>query len=127
MNIKDAEKFCINWLPCWTGNQPDKLIKFYSDNAFYLDPTVKKGLKGHEKILPYFTKLLENNPDWKWTQEEIIPTEKGFNLKWKAIIPVKEKNIIEFGLDIVEIIDEKITRNEVYFDTLTLINSIKNR
>ena len=78
MNIRDAENFCNAWLPAWTGNAPDALIGFYTADALYLDPTVKNGLKGHGEILPYFKKLLKNNPDWKWTHEEVVPTEKGF-------------------------------------------------
>ncbi|MCP4130976.1 MAG: nuclear transport factor 2 family protein [bacterium] len=127
MDRIEAENFCNRWLPAWTGNNPENLIGFYSEDAFYLDPTVKNGLRGHENILKYFNKLLKNNPHWKWTHEEIIPTEKGFVLKWKALIPVKEKEIVEFGLDIVEIQDDKITRNEVYFDTLKLINTILDK
>ena len=128
MNLEEAKDFCNKWLAAWSGNNPDKLINFYSTQSFYSDPTVKNGLKGHDEILPYFKKLLKNNPDWKWTYEEIIPTEKGFTLKWKAVIPVRQIEIIEFGVDIVEIVNNKITRNEVYFDTLNLINAIqKNR
>lgn len=122
MNLKEAEEFCIRWLSAWTGNQPEHLISFYAKDAFYSDPTAKKGFQGHGKIFPYFRILLRNNPDWKWTHEEIFPNEKGFLLKWKAIIPTKEKNIVEYGMDIVEVIDGKITRNEVYFDTRSLIS-----
>jgi len=126
MNIKEAEIFCQNWLPLWTGGNPAALIEFYSDDAVYLDPTVKEGLKGKGSILKYFKKLLKNNPEWQWTSEEIITTEKGFTLKWKAVIPVREKKITEYGLDIVEITKGKISRNEVYFDTLNLITAIKS-
>jgi len=127
MNLKEAKEFCNNWLPAWTGNNPDKLINFYAKDSFYSDPTFKQGLRGHGEILPYFRKLLKNNPDWKWTDEEIIPNDKGFTLKWKAIIPVRQAEIIEFGMDIVEIVNNKITRNEVYFDTLRLINAIQRK
>ncbi len=126
MNINDAKTFCNNWLSSWTGNNPNKLIEFYSSDAFYLDPTVKNGLTGHDQIIIYFKKLLKNNPDWKWTHEEIFPTEKGFILKWKAVIPVRDKSIIEYGMDIVEIQSGKIIRNEVYFDTYKLLDSIEN-
>jgi ketosteroid isomerase-like protein len=70
---------------------------------------------------------LNNNPDWKWSAEEIIPTERGFVLKWKAVIPVRTKEIVEYGVDIVEVENGKITRNEVYFDTYSLITTIKNK
>ncbi len=123
----NAEEFCSLWLPAWTGNKPEKLINFYDSNAYYSDPTIPKGLKGHDKILPYFRKLLEHNPNWRWTTEEIFLGEKGFTLKWKAVIPVRNTEVIEYGMDIVELIDDKITRNEVYFDTLNLITAIRNK
>lgn len=110
------ETFCTEWLNTWTGNQPEKLLTYYTKNAFYSDPANVNGLKGHEQLLPYFNKLLKYNPDWKWTAEEIMPTEKGFTLKWKAVIPVKDKNVTIYGLDIVEVLNGQITRNEVYFD-----------
>lgn len=127
MNGEHAKIFCDSWLPSWTGNNPEGLLRFYSSQAFYSDPTVKNGLWGHEQILPYFKKLLKNNPKWNWTSEEIFPTEKGFILKWKAVIPVRDIEVVEYGMDIVEIADDKIVRNEVYFDTLRLITAIQNR
>jgi len=127
MNLKEAQDFCHHWLTAWTGNNPDKLINFYSNESFYSDPTVRNGLRGHNEILPYFKKLLKNNPDWQWTCEEIILNDKGFTLKWKAVIPVGQVKITEFGVDIVEIVNNKIIRNEVYFDTLRLINAIQKR
>ncbi|XDD52150.1 nuclear transport factor 2 family protein [Leptospira sp. WS92.C1] len=127
MNLEDAEDFCNRWLPAWSGNNPDRLIRFYSEYSFYRDPTVRNGLKGQKQILSYFKKLLKNNPNWVWTQEEIIPNEKGFVLKWKAMIPVHQIEIIEFGMDIVQIEQNQITRNEVYFDTRNLIEAIRNQ
>lgn len=127
MNLTEAEKFCNNWLPAWTGNSPDKLICFYSQESYYSDPVVKQGLNGHEEIFPYFKKLLENNPRWCWTYKELFPTDKGFILKWKAVIPVEGIEVIEFGMDIVEIVNKHITRNEVYFDTLNLFKAYRNK
>jgi hypothetical protein len=116
MRIKEAVSFCESWLKSWTGNDPNVLIKFYADNAFYRDPANTVGLKGLTQILPYFKKLLASNPNWKWEQIEIFPTDKGFVAKWKATIPVGSEVIVENGMDIVEIENGRITRNEVYFD-----------
>jgi steroid delta-isomerase-like uncharacterized protein len=116
----DLTRFCNQWLAAWTGNQPEKLISFYSEDAFYSDPANSGGLRGHSEILPYFQKLLAKNPDWIWKALEIIPTEKGFTLKWRAAVPVKEKTLQLVGLDIVELRDGKIMRNEVYFDPTSL-------
>lgn len=110
------QPFVDKWLASWTGNRPDVLLGFYTSDAFYLDPAKPKGLNGKEQLFTYFKKLLQRNPDWKWIPEEIFPTEKGFTLKWRAEIPIAEEIFIIYGLDIVEMTDNKISRNEVYFD-----------
>ena len=124
MNENSLQSFADRWLSSWTGNRPDVLIDFYSQNAFYLDPAKPNGLSGRENILNYFKKLLQKNPNWKWTREEIFPTEKGFTLKWKAEIPIVNENLILFGLDIVEMTGDKISRNEVYFDRYDLLTKM---
>lgn len=118
-------RFCYEWLNSWTGNQPLKLLGFYSDDAFYSDPANPSGLKGKDEMMKYFEKLLARNPEWQWTAEEIIPTEKGFTLKWKAAIPVKENSLTIYGLDIVELSGNKISRNEVYFDRVPWMELLK--
>lgn len=112
----ELHAFINDWLKSWTGNNPDNLLTYYADNALYIDPANPKGIIGKENLSGYFSKLLLKNPNWVWTAEEIIPTNNGCTLKWKAQIPVSEKTIFLYGLDIVEITDGKITRNEVYFD-----------
>jgi hypothetical protein len=118
----DLNLFCSEWLSAWTGNRPDKLLAFYSEDAFYRDPAKPEGLRGTELAL-YFKKLLARNPDWKWEAVEILPTAKGFCLKWTATIPVGSQVIHETGLDIVELEGQKIIRNEVYFDRASLIKA----
>ncbi len=110
------EKFCDEWLKAWTGNDAQKLLKFYAENCYYQDPHVKEGLRGHAQLSPYLTKLLSRNPEWVWRRDELMPTEKGFTLKWRATIPFQTKTLNLVGLDIVELDQNKITRNEVYFD-----------
>ena len=119
--------FCTDWLGAWTGNQPEQLMTFYTEDAFYSDPATRNGLHGYEQLLPYFSKLLKYNPNWQWKALEIIETAKGFTLKWEATIPVGDTNIIEQGLDIVELRSGKISRNEVYFDRATWLKAAGNK
>jgi hypothetical protein len=127
MELKKAKDFCDQWLPAWTGNRPELLISFYSEDAFYSDPFIPEGRKGHEKILAYLRKFISPYPDWKYEPVEIFPTENGFTLKWKVSLPVNNGTVVENGLDIVEIANDKITRNEVYFDTASLFKKIKEK
>ena len=125
MTQEQAREFASKWLPAWTGNEPEKLAGFYSEDAFYLDPLVPQGVRGRQEILAYFAKLLAQNPDWVWTQIEAIPMENGFLNKWLARIPVGKKTIECVGVCLVQIDDEGlIGRNEVYFDRVELIAEI---
>jgi SnoaL-like domain len=118
MEYGEAKRFCDSWLPAWTGGAEsvERLLSHYSKDSFYLDPARPEGINRREELRIYFTKLLTNNPNWKWQAEEIIPTERGFVLKWLAHIPAGPRTLAVKGLDIVEIRDRLITRNEVYFD-----------
>lgn len=127
MERKKAKEFCDQWLPAWTGNKPDLLISFYSDDAFYSDPFIPQGLKGKEQILAYLRNFISFYPNWKYEHVEIFPTENGFTLKWKVSLPFENHTVVDYGLDIVEISNDKIIRNEVYFDTSRLLKAIKEK
>ena len=117
MSKEEAGRFASEWLPAWTGNQPEKLAEFYADDVFYLDPAVPEGVQGKPALLAYFRKLLGRNPDWVWTQIEGIPMEGGFLNKWRARIPAGEKILECIGVCLVQLDDHgRIRRNEVYFD-----------
>lgn len=120
MDKKKLLNFCDQWLLSWRGNQPYDLYTFYHPDATYIDPGLSKPLVGSDDIFDYLSKLLAKNPDWKWNREEIFFYEQGFILKWKAEIPVKDKVLVTKGLDIVELKDNLIIRNEVYFDPKSL-------
>ena len=125
MTKEQAREFASRWLPAWTGNNPEKLAGFYSDDALYLDPAIPSGVCGKDELLFYFRKLLSQNPDWVWTQIEPIPMEDGFLNKWLAKIPVGSKTIECIGVCFVQFNDDGlIRRNEVYFDRSELISEI---
>lgn len=116
--MKELTSFCDHWLQSWSGNKPEKLIEFYSDDAFYLDPANPQGIQGKEKIFLYFQKLLAKNPNWIWQREILLPTEEGFCLIWKAQVPELVR-----GMDRIVITNGTISRNEVYFDTKNIFMS----
>jgi len=127
MNIKELTAFCTEWLAAWTGNDPDTLISYYDDNALYADTAHRQGLKGKEEIRKYFVKLLDVYRDWRWKPIEVFPISSGAIVKWECEIRVQQEVIHETGLDIVEIENKKITRNEVFFDRTRLVASIEKR
>ncbi len=121
----EAKQFAEKWLPTWSGNNPELLADFYSDDAFYLDPGIPDGVQGKHNLLAYFRKLLSVNPYWTWTQIEGIPMEDGFLNKWHARIPVGPVTLEIVGVCFVQLDDAgKIRRNEVYFDRSLLLAEI---
>lgn len=128
LTATEARKFAEAWLPAWTGNNPDHLASFYSEDAFYLDPAIPEGLKGKPALVAYFRKLLMYNPTWVWKQVEGIPLEDGFLNKWRATIPVGRKAIEVVGVCLVQLDGVgKIRRNEVYFDRSALLKEIESQ
>jgi len=111
--------FCDTWLQAWTGNQADKLLSYYHDDIYYVDPGYPQGLRGKKDLKVYLNRLLAKYPHWIWSREEMFITEKGFNLKWK--VKLFNGNEI-YGMDLVELEVCKIIRNEVYFDRSLLFS-----
>lgn len=111
-----AQEFAARWLPAWTGNDPEKLAGFYTDDAFYADPGIPRGVQGKAALLEYFRRLLARYPAWTWTQERAVPLEDGFLNFWKAQIPEKERAVVLRGVCMVQLRDGLIYRNEVFFD-----------
>ena len=125
LSVSEARAFAQKWLPAWSGNNPELLAGFYSEDAFYLDPAIPGGIKGRPALLAYFRRLLGCNPNWVWTQIEAIPLEDGFLNKWLAKIPVGSKIVDVVGVCLVQLDgDGKIRRNEVYFDRNDLFSEI---
>jgi len=121
----EARQFAEKWLPAWSGNNPELLVSFYSEDAFYLDPGVPEGIKGKPELLAYFRRLLANNPNWVWSQIEGIPLADGFLNKWLAKIPVGPITLEIIGVCLVQLDNAgKIRRNEVYFDRTQLLAEI---
>ncbi len=123
MDHDSAMDFCSRWLSAWTGGRDavEHLLSFYDKDVFYLDPMWPMGLKDRDSMKKYLEKLLTRYPDWRYRTVEVIPTEKGFVLKWELTVPVKNEKTTIRGLDIVEVAGGLITRNEVYFDRTELM------
>ena len=117
MSDQTTIDFCQKWLKSWTGNRPDILIQYYHPEILYKDPANRNGIQGRENLFNYLEKLLAKNPDWQWDLKEFFPIESGFCLKWLAHMPSKQSLVVVEGMDILELKNQLIIRNEVYFDT----------
>lgn len=124
MNETDARTFAEKWLPAWTGNRPDLLASFYTQDAVYSDPFVRQGVRGQDALLSYFAKLLGHNPEWVWVQRGSIPMQDGFLNLWHASIPVAGRTIEADGVCSVQLRDGLIYANHVHFDRSKLLAAL---
>jgi len=122
-NSEQARAFAERWLPAWSGNRPEYLVSFYTDDAYYADPAIPSGIRGRAELFSYFAKLLARNPDWVWTHRGSIPVEDGFLNRWHASIPAGARTIEVEGVCVVQLRDGLIYSNEVYFDRSRLLRS----
>lgn len=124
MTAEEARAFAERWLPAWSGNRPELLASFYSEDAVYSDPVVPDGVRGNEAILQYFTRLLARNPDWVWTHRGSIPMEDGFLNRWHASIPAGGETVSAEGVCTVQLRDGLIYANHVFFDRSQLLAAL---
>lgn len=124
LNADEARSFAERWLPAWTGNRPELLVSFYSDDAVYSDPAIREGVRGRAALLTYFRRLLSLNPAWVWRHEGSIPLLDGFLNHWRATIPVSDQVIETSGVCTVQIRDGRIYANHVFFDRSALLAAI---
>ena len=126
MTPDEARRFAESWLPAWSGNDPQRLAAFYTDDLFYSDPMVVDGIAGKDAFLRYLSKLLAQNPRWVWTHESGIPLENGFLNKWRLEAPVGDAVVTCRGVCTVQLKADRIYRNEVYFDMRNLMAAIQD-
>lgn len=124
MSPEEARAFAERWLPAWTGNQPERLAAFYTDDAFYADPAIPDGVRGRPALTAYFTKLLARNPHWVWTHRGSIPIRDGFLNRWHASIPVGDRTVEVNGVCTAQIRGGLIYSNEVFFDRSELLRAL---
>jgi len=124
LDAQAAREFAERWLPAWTGNRPELLVSFYSDDAIYTDPGIRSGAHGRAALLAYFRRLLARYPDWVWTQRGSVPMKDGFLNEWHASIPTGGKVIQVDGVCTVQLRDGLIYRNDVYFDRSELLAAL---
>jgi hypothetical protein len=120
----EAKAFASRWLPAWTGNDPERLASFYTEDCFYSDPAVPEGVQGKEALSRYFGALLARFPDWRWSNVRATPIRDGFLNHWHARIPVGSTVLECEGVCTVELRDGLIARNQVYFDRSELLAAI---
>jgi hypothetical protein len=124
MDADEARAFAERWLPAWSGNHPDLLAPFYTEDAVYSDPAIPSGVQGRHALLAYFTKLLGRNPEWVWSHRGSVPMQDGFLNLWHASIPTAGRTVEADGACTVQLHEGLIYANHVFFDRSELLRAL---
>ena len=124
MDADEARAFAERWLPAWSGNHPDLLASFYTEDVVYSDPAIPSGVQGRHALLAYFTKLLGRNPEWVWSHRGSVPMQDGFLNLWHASIPTAGRTVEADGACTVQLREGLIYANHVFFDRSELLRAL---
>lgn len=128
MNRDEALEFAEKFLSAWNSQHVDNVLSYYTEDCIYLDPNTQGSVKGHGSLSKYLTKLFQQ---WKmhWSLREffLFNNMNGGAFLWHAkLTPSTGGKTIEVdGMDLILIRGDRISRNEVYFDRMTILNELK--
>jgi ketosteroid isomerase-like protein len=128
MNREEILKLAEKSLSAWNGQVVDEVLDCYTEDCVYLDPNTQGPVKGRDSFRKYLTKLFQM---WKmhWSLREFFPFSKedGGAFLWRAeLTPATGgKSIRVYGMDLIIVRGDRISRNEVYFDRMAIFSEMK--
>ncbi len=126
MDIGEARRLTEAVLSAWNSQDVDGVVSCYTEDCVYLDPNTRGPVKGREAFSRYLSRLFQR---WKmtWSLREFFLFEDGSGgaFLWHAqLTPASGGKTAEIdGMDLVMLRDGKLSRNEVYFDRMSLFGS----
>lgn len=114
-----TEKF----LDAWNSQEVDRVAGCYSDDLFYLDPNTRGAITDQDSMKRYLTKLFAAwTMHWSLREAHLFGDENGGAFLWRASIKKADgdKTVEIDGMDLLLVENDRIKRNEVYFDRAAL-------
>ena len=113
-------------LSAWNDQDVESVLSCYTEDCIYQDPNTQGPVKGRESFGKYLSKLFQQ---WKmhWSLREffLFADESGGAFLWHAeLTPASGGKTFKIdGMDLVVLRGERLSRNEVYFDRMTLFGN----
>ena len=126
MDEKQLMKMTEMTLEAWNNQDVAAVLACYTEDCVYRDPNIKGAIEGRDAFGRYLTKLFEQ---WKmtWSMREAFLFEggQGCAFLWHATLtPASGDEIFAIdGMDLVIVKGDKLHRNEVYFDRMSLFGT----
>ncbi len=124
MDEQRMNELTDKFLAAWNTQDVENVVATYTPDLVYLDPNTRGEVKGSEAMRSYLTKLFEAwQMHWSLRAARLFEGGDGCAVLWHAVLARKggEKKVEVDGMDLVLVRDDRIARNEVYFDRAALL------
>ena len=114
-----AERF----LGAWNTQDVERVLGCYTADLEYRDPNTRGAVRGADAMRRYLSKLFAGwKMHWALREAHLFDDRAGCAVLWHATFqrPGSETTIGIDGMDLVEVRDDRIARNEVCFDRAPL-------
>jgi ketosteroid isomerase-like protein len=123
MTKEQLIKMSESVLGAWNTQAVESVVACYTPDLTYRDPNTRGAVEGADAMRRYLTKLFSA---WTmhWSLREVYPFAEadGGAFLWRARLSRagSEKAVEVDGMDLVLMENDRIKRNEVYFDRAAL-------
>lgn len=123
MNEQQLAVFAEGFLKAWNLQEVEEVVACYTDDLVYRDPNTRGVVRGADAFRRYLKKLFAG---WKmhWMLREAYPLSdrEGAAVLWRASFRKAdgEQSVECDGMDLVLLVGDRISRNDVYFDRAVL-------
>ncbi|MBU1671338.1 MAG: nuclear transport factor 2 family protein [Actinobacteria bacterium] len=122
----DSEKMyelADRFLTAWNSQDVDRVAATYTDDVVYRDPNTRGEINGSEDFKRYLEKLFAAwEMTWSLREAYLFEGGGGCSALWHATVKqAGGDHVVDFdGMDLILVRDERIARNEVWFDRAVL-------
>jgi len=123
MDREEVVKLAERFLSAWNRQDVDSVISCYTEDCIYQDPNTRGPIEGHDAFRKYLSRLFQEwNMHWSLREFFLFADGNGGAFLWQAqLTPASGGKTVEInGMDLVVVRGERMCRNEVYFDRMSL-------
>lgn len=123
MDEKQMLSLAEQFLGAWNTQDVERVVECYTEDLLYRDPNTRGFVEGRAAMRRYLTKLFGHwRMHWTLREAHLFATREGCAVAWHARLEHDASGLVAEvdGLDLVIVRDDRIARNEVYFDRAAL-------
>jgi ketosteroid isomerase-like protein len=114
----------------WNAQDVEAVIACYTDDLTYIDPNTRGAVEGADAMRRYLTKLFDRwQMHWEVKQLFALSDLDGSTALWRASLTARPtgKTVEVDGMDLVLIEEDRVKRNEVYYDRVALASLLAGK